>query len=110
MAAQLPLDIGHPPSFSRDDMVITKANTAAVAFVDGWPGWPAPIAMLVGPKGSGKSHLGRVWCGASGATQLFQNLDTQLRLLSVKIVSKSIMRCRFRIRVVKPFLLIFSSF
>lgn len=70
MAAQLPLDISGTPSFSRDDIVVTGTNAAAFAFVDGWPDWPAPVAMLVGPEGSGKSHLGRVWCEASGAIEL----------------------------------------
>ncbi|MEM1364619.1 MAG: hypothetical protein AAGH82_02605 [Pseudomonadota bacterium] len=70
MAAQLPLDIGGQPSFRREDVVITKANQAAVAFVDAWPNWPAPVTMLVGPQGSGKTHLARVWQGSSRAVQL----------------------------------------
>jgi chromosomal replication initiation ATPase DnaA len=32
-----------------------------VTFVDSWPDWPAPAAVLFGPSGSGKSHLAGVW-------------------------------------------------
>ncbi|MEO0636232.1 MAG: DnaA/Hda family protein [Pseudomonadota bacterium] len=70
MAAQLPLDISLEPSFERDDLVEAPANQAAIAFVDAWPHWPSPIAMLIGPEGSGKSHLARVWVDRSGAKLL----------------------------------------
>lgn len=35
--------------------------------IDRWPDWPASTLFLIGPPGSGKSHLAHVWCGASGA-------------------------------------------
>ncbi|MBL8581523.1 MAG: hypothetical protein JNL61_04740 [Rhizobiaceae bacterium] len=67
---QLPLELGHSPAFSRDDLVITPANASAVALIDRWPDWPGPLAVLFGPAGSGKTHLGEVWRRRSGAALL----------------------------------------
>jgi chromosomal replication initiation ATPase DnaA len=64
---QIPLDLRHPVAQSRDDLVVTPANRDAVALVDTWPHWPAPVAVLVGPAGSGKSHLAAIWRELAGA-------------------------------------------
>ena len=58
---QLPLDLARAPGFSRDELVTSPANAQAVALVDAWPEWPARVAVLVGPPGAGKSHLGAIW-------------------------------------------------
>lgn len=67
---QLPLDLAHAQASSRDDLVIGPSNMQAVALVDRWPDWPAPVAVLAGPAGSGKSHLAAIWREVSGATKL----------------------------------------
>lgn len=67
---QMPLDLAHRAAQSRDDLIVTPANARAVALVDGWPDWPTPVAVLVGPAGSGKSHLATIWRGESGAGEL----------------------------------------
>lgn len=64
---QLPLDLAHREAFSRDDLVITPANERAVALVESWPHWPAPLVVLTGPPGSGKTHLSTIWQGLSDA-------------------------------------------
>ncbi len=53
----------------REDLVVGAANAAAVAAIDGWPHWPPPGVVLVGPPGAGKSHLGAVWRHRSGAVR-----------------------------------------
>ena len=58
---QIPLDLGHRPGFSRDDLVVTAANREAVAHVERWPDWSSPVTILAGPPGSGKSHLAAIW-------------------------------------------------
>lgn len=58
---QLPLDLGHSPGRSRDDLVVSAANAEAVALVDRWPDWPARVVVLAGPPGSGKSHMAAIW-------------------------------------------------
>lgn len=67
---QLPLDLAHGEGFSRDDLVVTPANERAVALVESWPDWPAPVVVLAGPAGSGKTHLSEIWCDCSGATAI----------------------------------------
>ncbi|WP_442577780.1 DnaA regulatory inactivator HdaA [Mesorhizobium sp. ASY16-5R] len=58
---QLPLDLGHAPGLSRDDLVVSAANRDAVALIERWPDWPSPVVILAGPPGSGKSHLASIW-------------------------------------------------
>jgi chromosomal replication initiation ATPase DnaA len=45
----------------RDDFLVAPSNAAAVALIDQWPRWPSYGAILLGPHGSGKSHLATVW-------------------------------------------------
>jgi chromosomal replication initiation ATPase DnaA len=54
---QLLLPLGSVPRFGREDFLIGKANEAAFAYMDRWPRWLAPAAVLIGPMGAGKSHL-----------------------------------------------------
>ena len=51
---------------TRADFVVAPGNAQAVAFIDSWPDWPAPVAALYGPPGSGKSHLVAVWLAQTG--------------------------------------------
>lgn len=64
---QLVLPLGLRPSMTRADFLVAPGNAKAVAFIDSWPGWPAPAALLHGPAASGKSHLAAIWAAASGA-------------------------------------------
>lgn len=67
---QLPLDLGFSAGFTRDDLVVSAANSQAVALIDRWPDWPSPVVVLAGPAGSGKSHLAAIWQANSGAVRL----------------------------------------
>ena len=60
-AQQLTLDLPHRPALGREDFLVTASNAAAVALVDQWPAWPSYGAIIVGPPGSGKTHLVEVW-------------------------------------------------
>lgn len=64
---QLTLDLAHRPALAREDFLVSPANAAAVALVDQWPNWPTHGAVIVGPPGSGKSHLASVWQQRTGA-------------------------------------------
>jgi len=70
-ARQLPLDLAGAAGMAREDLVVGQSNQAAVALIDRWPDWPAPVVVLAGPAGAGKSHMGAVWRERSGATALF---------------------------------------
>jgi chromosomal replication initiation ATPase DnaA len=64
---QLAFALPHAESLSRDDFLEGPANAAALALVDAWPDWPNRTMLLVGPEGSGKSHLAAIWAEQAGA-------------------------------------------
>ncbi len=43
------------------------SNATALALIDAWPDWSAHAIALVGPEGSGKTHLATIWAAAAGA-------------------------------------------
>jgi chromosomal replication initiation ATPase DnaA len=57
----------HQAALGRADFLVGEANADATAFIDAWPDWPASVVLLIGPPGSGKSHLARAFAEASGA-------------------------------------------
>ena len=67
---QLALEWPHQQALTRADFVVGAANEAAMAMIDAFPHWPNRVAVLVGPPGSGKSHLAAIWCAASGAREI----------------------------------------
>jgi chromosomal replication initiation ATPase DnaA len=64
---QLAFALPHAESFTRDDFLEGPANAAGLALIDSWPDWPNRIMLLVGPEGSGKSHLASIWAVQAGA-------------------------------------------
>ncbi len=64
---QLAFALPHAESFSRDDFLEGPTNVAALALIDSWPDWPNRTMLLVGPEGSGKSHLAAIWAEQAGA-------------------------------------------
>jgi chromosomal replication initiation ATPase DnaA len=64
---QLALALDHAESYAREDFLSGPANEAALKLIDSWPDWPADAIALIGPEGSGKSHLAAIWAAASGA-------------------------------------------
>ena len=64
---QLALALDHAESYAREDFLSGPCNEAALALIDAWSDWPARAMALVGPEGSGKTHLATVWAAAAGA-------------------------------------------
>lgn len=60
-STQLPFDLGTRAAFGRDDFWVSDCNAAAIAWLDRWPEWPAPALVIIGPAGSGKTHLCHVF-------------------------------------------------
>ena len=64
---QLVLELAHRSALGAEDFLVSRSNAAAVDVVDRWPDWPHWAALVVGPAGSGKTHLAHVWQLKSGA-------------------------------------------
>ncbi|NQW00666.1 MAG: DNA replication protein [Rhodospirillales bacterium] len=67
---QLTLQFEHRPALSGEDFLVSDCNRAAVDWIDAWPEWPAPALVIIGPPGSGKSHLAAVFATKSGAREI----------------------------------------
>jgi chromosomal replication initiation ATPase DnaA len=64
---QLALALDHAESYAREDFLSGPCNEGPLHLIDCWPDWPANAVALVGPEGSGKTHLAMMWAAAAGA-------------------------------------------
>lgn len=64
---QLVFALPHAESLTRDNFLEGPANAAGLSLIDSWPEWPSRTMLLVGPEGSGKSHLAAIWAEEAGA-------------------------------------------
>lgn len=58
---QLTLALDLAGKFTAEDFLIAPSNAAVHATLQAWPDWPARNYLVVGPPGSGKSHLVAIW-------------------------------------------------
>ncbi len=66
-ARQLTLELPLPPGLGREDFFVSGSNEKAYAMIERWPAWPDQALILLGPAGSGKSHLGAIWAATARA-------------------------------------------
>jgi chromosomal replication initiation ATPase DnaA len=67
VSRQLAFDLPVREALGREDFLVSPANALAVEALERWRDWPQRRMLLVGPEGSGKSHLTHVWAAESGA-------------------------------------------
>lgn len=64
---QLAFDLPARPALGRAHFFVAEPNRLALAQIDRWPDWPEGKVALVGPLGSGKTHLAHVWAARAEA-------------------------------------------
>lgn len=64
------LDLAVPPRLGREDFLPSASNVAGLAAIDRWRDWPLGRCLLLGPDGSGRSHLLAIWASDTGAARL----------------------------------------
>ena len=70
---QMAFDLGQREAFARADFFPSPANAAGWQAIGHWQDWPGGRMLLVGPAGSGKSHLAHIWAEETGATLVAAN-------------------------------------
>ncbi|MAF50306.1 MAG: DnaA/Hda family protein [Rhodospirillales bacterium] len=78
---QLSFTFDHRPALSGDDFLVSACNREAIAWLDGWPDWPAPALIIYGPAGCGKTHLTQVFSARVDALSL-SGAESEEALLS----------------------------
>lgn len=58
---QLALDLTLDPDYRASSFAVSESNANALALVNRWPRWRQGHLLLVGPAGSGKTHLSKIW-------------------------------------------------
>jgi chromosomal replication initiation ATPase DnaA len=66
MPEQLTFDMPAHTAMGRADFMEAPCNAAALAAIEDDAIWPTGKLALVGPEGSGKTHLVSIWCDSSG--------------------------------------------
>ena len=64
--SQFALPLAWPDDARDAEFLIGESNAAAVRVLEHWATWPVRTALLVGPPGSGRSLLGRVFAARNG--------------------------------------------
>jgi chromosomal replication initiation ATPase DnaA len=70
VSRQLPFDFPHRVSLSGEDFLVAPCNAGAVAWIDRWPDWPAPVVTVYGPAACGKTHLLHVFLARTGGQRV----------------------------------------
>ncbi len=77
---QLTFGFPHTPSYGPQDFALFSSNQDAYRWIESFPNWNVPGLVLVGPTGSGKTHLTHVLQEKSGG-QIIQFADLSESLL-----------------------------
>lgn len=59
--AQLSLELPTTPALGRSDFLEAPSNAVALGTIEAPDGLPAGLLLIVGPEGSGKTHLAHIW-------------------------------------------------
>jgi chromosomal replication initiation ATPase DnaA len=68
LTGQLAFDLLGRPAYLRADFFPSPANAAALGAMTDGHGWPQGRMILIGPAGSGKTHLAHLWAAENHGT------------------------------------------
>ena len=60
--SQFGLPFDWPTQEDASDFIITPANAHVIRHLEHWGSWPVRTSLVVGPRKSGRSLLGRIFC------------------------------------------------
>jgi chromosomal replication initiation ATPase DnaA len=64
--SQIALPLGWPADEREEDFIVGESNARAVKHLEHWGTWPVMATLLIGPRKSGRSLLGRLFAKKSG--------------------------------------------
>lgn len=67
MSRQLVFDLPAQEAWRREDFFVSPSNALALSTIEHWQSWPLRKLALIGPEGSGKTHLAHLWSDTAGA-------------------------------------------
>lgn len=70
MTHQLAFDLPGQQALTRADFFVSPSNALALRTLDTWGDWPGHKLILIGPEGTGKTHLAHIWAAEVGAVML----------------------------------------
>ncbi len=68
--SQLALPLDWQRRGEGEGLLLCDANADALALLRDWPQWPGPAAILVGPRRSGRTTIGRLFARESGGIMI----------------------------------------
>lgn len=72
---QIPFDLAPQKAMSFDSFLTSSCNSNILSHIKDWRNWPSPILMLLGPSGTGKTHLGRAFSSQSEQIYFLDDIE-----------------------------------
>ena len=70
MIRQLAFDLPNAEAMTREHFFVAPSNALALQAIESWQDWPGRKQLIVGPEGSGKTHLAHIWAAQARAAIL----------------------------------------
>jgi chromosomal replication initiation ATPase DnaA len=86
VSPQLRLPIGRAPDYRRARFVASASNAEALAWLEPGRTWPGNSLALIGPEGSGKTHLAHIWASENDGLFLTEPPESYADLDGVNLI------------------------
>ncbi len=70
---QFSLNLENKLNHEKNNFLVSKCNKKAFDLIERWPNWQSRKLIIIGQKGSGKTHLSNIWQKKSNA--IFFNIN-----------------------------------